>query len=584
MKRLFKNLFGSKSNDISSRKATYRPQLDTLEERRVLSTVSTYALAPAPGTISFDANTGVVSIQGTDGRDSARIEYNYTSVGTRVKIDLITNFNTSSEQQQIKLFDVAAVKKIDFVGRAGDDSFNNGTAVPSHADGGAGADTLIGGRGRDVLEGGLGSDYIRGMDGNDELYAFSATESETTDVSPDMIYGGTGADKIVGSIGNDWLFGEENDDVISGLAGDDYISGGDGNDIIGGDVGNDIINGDAGDDKLYGGGENPIYGGQNNIIYGGDGNDLIVGAAGDDQLFGDNGDDEIYGKGGNDRIYGGNDNDTLIGGEGKDELNGQRGDDVLDGNERLSAYIDVLKGITTLDINRDNQPDAIVGGGGKDTFVMCYWLTRRGQRHYEDTFNKYEAYNVAWDAIEVAPPRPGSAYLTQSPALTQQTLPTLSFTTASRNAELDYAAKYTALARAEAAFNDANASTIRLQTRLARKEELTAKLPELASLLHQARTALIDNQDPTLTTRLQEVAKSAKLAYDAARKELKFVKLDVKRLSRLVHRDAERLAKASAALTMARSAFGAAAQLRSDAGLKLSSLLEQATISLSPER
>lgn len=96
----------------------------------------------------------------------------------------------------------------------------------------------------------------------------------------------------------------------------------------------------------------------------------IEGTEDADILRGLGGDDTILGFGGNDMIDGGPGNDPqLSGGDGADTINGGTGDDVLSGGANVQG-VDRLNGGTgqdTLIGGEDN--DALLGGGGRDTFV-----------------------------------------------------------------------------------------------------------------------------------------------------------------------------------------------------------------------
>src|SRR5205823_2171857 len=96
-----------------------------------------------------------------------------------------------------------SISKVTFQGYEGDDHFENRTAIPCIADGGAGNDYLLGGTGNDLLSGGAGNDILVGGDGNDQLYG---------DAGFDVLYGGAGADALCGGDGFDILFGNAGND------------------------------------------------------------------------------------------------------------------------------------------------------------------------------------------------------------------------------------------------------------------------------------------------------------------------------------------------------------------------------------
>src|SRR5581483_11930750 len=96
-------------------------------------------------------------------------------------------------------FDSASVTKIVFHGNGGNDRFDNRTAVPVYAEGGAGNDMLFGGSADDLLAGGDGDDFLDGR---------------------------TGADYLFGQLGNDALFGDDGYDSLYGGDGVDFLFGG----------------------------------------------------------------------------------------------------------------------------------------------------------------------------------------------------------------------------------------------------------------------------------------------------------------------------------------------------------------------
>lgn len=209
---------------------------------------------------------GVLTLTGTGGDDSAQL---LPLAGDPSQYVLRT-FTTGDAYRDLRVLDAGSFSSVRFDAGAGDDTFFNGTAVPS---------TVSGGDGDDVITGGAGDDVILGQAGNDR------------------IDGGDGGDQI------------------SGNAGNDVITGGAGMDDIRGQAGNDDLDGGAGD---------------GDVLRGGDGKDTLRGGDGNDTLYGDAGNDTVYGDAGNDRLFGGDGDDDLEGGYGSDELYGQAGDDVLD--------------------------------------------------------------------------------------------------------------------------------------------------------------------------------------------------------------------------------------------------------------
>lgn len=140
---------------------------------------------------------GVLAIHGTPGNDTATVS---TDASNPNQLDVSFNGTTQT-------FDLTKVKvrRIVFLGGAGDDSFTNSTAIPSVANGGKGNDSLTGGLGNDILIGGAGND---------------------------MLDGGTGNDKLLGGAGNDSLDGGTGNNVLDGGAGTNSINGGPGKNLI----------------------------------------------------------------------------------------------------------------------------------------------------------------------------------------------------------------------------------------------------------------------------------------------------------------------------------------------------------------
>ena len=98
--------------------------------------------------VSF--SDGEIRITGTAANDSATVSI----LGSFVAVAQ-PGLNT-------EIFNATSVNSIRFIGRAGDDIFQNNTSITSFAFGQAGNDTLIGGSGSDTLAGNVGNDIIRG--------------------------------------------------------------------------------------------------------------------------------------------------------------------------------------------------------------------------------------------------------------------------------------------------------------------------------------------------------------------------------------------------------------------------------------
>ena len=321
MLAFFESLLSGRRNLQSSGVSRCRQSTATdyqkLEPRRVLTG------------IFFQASTGKLYLSGSSANDGGSV---MTVNGTQVQANL-----TGAASQ---VFDAADISQIVFLGRDGDDTFFNDTAIESLQIGGAGADQLSGGSQFDQINGGPGNDVIRGRDGDDRLIGFDGVDEIYGGTGNDRILGGDGENQLHGENGNDTIFGGSDADTITGGNGVDKIYGLPGNDIIdvgdGGTVGvpgtvaADLAQGHAGNDQITGGeGLNVFYGGDGNDeliggdfaenrLHGGSGADSLEGARWGDLLVGGNGDDNILGFGGTDRIHNGEGNDVVDGGSGND--------------------------------------------------------------------------------------------------------------------------------------------------------------------------------------------------------------------------------------------------------------------------
>ncbi|MBX9628321.1 MAG: hypothetical protein K2X82_31265 [Gemmataceae bacterium] len=207
------------------------------------------------------------------------------------------------------------VRKIQFVGNAGNDTFTNDTEVPAAAWGGAGNDTLTGGSADDTLVGGDHNDVLDGRGGNDRMWGEGGNDSVTGGEGNDYEDGGAGNDRLAAYwVGSTFVDDTGNDTVFAG-AGDDWSDGGLGNDWMQMGADQDFAAGGLGNDTVFGEG----------------GNDFLIGWEGDDELQGGEGDDTLRGQGGRDRLFGNAGNDglfagigdgveTLVGGTGADRF------------------------------------------------------------------------------------------------------------------------------------------------------------------------------------------------------------------------------------------------------------------------
>jgi Ca2+-binding RTX toxin-like protein len=175
-----------------------RPHVEALEDRLVPSAV---LHSPIP---DVSLSNGNIYIQGTDLKD--RIVVTSDGQGQYYEVRFISS--TDPATWRFRVADVYT-GNIYFSGYAGNDYFENRTALRSNAWGDAGDDTLIGGQAQDYLDGGAGNDKL---------------------------YGGLGKDYLFGGLDNDYLDGggsfyrgyyvDEYDRVA------DYLSGGAGADTF----------------------------------------------------------------------------------------------------------------------------------------------------------------------------------------------------------------------------------------------------------------------------------------------------------------------------------------------------------------
>jgi len=180
-------------------------------------------------TISYDIDTGVVSIQGDKFSNVARV--------LQFGPNLVVEADGFAQK-----FTAKHVTGIEFFGREGRDKFVNLTTIGARAYGGDGDDVLVGGAGHDILDGGLGNDEVNGGAGNDRLLG---------GMGGDALFGGDGRDYLDGGDGDDRLFGGAGDDTLFGGAGADLFDGGLGRDVIWLNSANDIIQNADSSDQVY---------------------------------------------------------------------------------------------------------------------------------------------------------------------------------------------------------------------------------------------------------------------------------------------------------------------------------------------
>ncbi len=97
--------------------------------------------------------------------------------------------------------------------------------------------------------------------------------------------------------------------------------------------------------------------------------DMLIPTDADDILLGGNKSEVIKGGLGNDKISGRNGKDTLYGEAGNDELTGGNGNDILVGMNAIPAAPSPA-GTTPTAPTPAPEVDILIGGNGKDTFVL----------------------------------------------------------------------------------------------------------------------------------------------------------------------------------------------------------------------
>lgn len=188
-------------------------RVESLEDRRMCA---------LPG-ISYDPATGVLVIQGTPGDDVVAVSYDPQLQKGYVSVELGGVQKVPGPSYPFK----GVLKKIEFYGNEGNDTFKNNTNVACFADGGAGNDTLYGGGANDILFGGLGNDRLYGRGGNDSLYGNGGADYLDGGEGDDVLVGGYDGckDEYLGGPGHDIFFMYYGPNGLEQEQLDDYQSG-----------------------------------------------------------------------------------------------------------------------------------------------------------------------------------------------------------------------------------------------------------------------------------------------------------------------------------------------------------------------
>jgi Ca2+-binding RTX toxin-like protein len=261
-----------------------KPQVEALEKRRLLATVSW--------------SDGLVTIVGTEGDDALVFRSDgsdYVVEGSDARIP-------QAEAQRL------AVRLL-----GGDDYFLNSSALPAQISGGEGNDTLVGGSATDSLFGNDGSDHIYGEGGDDFLDGGGQAD--------DFLQGGEGLDQCAG-VTTATVFGIF---TLLGSAGADEI----------------IVRNVNGFWELDGAGQRVPISGDGLTVRLGDGNDRFTNESSSGiGVYGGNGDDVLIGSAAHpNSLYGEAGDDVLDSRSGlTDHLDGGTGEDVLDGSSQIDQF------------------------------------------------------------------------------------------------------------------------------------------------------------------------------------------------------------------------------------------------------
>lgn len=178
--------------------------MEALEDRYALS-ATVLATNPAKPTLSIQADNQSNTVKVTYLKNNAANPMDDEFLVQR------SDKNGSLPTIHVKVwqkFDdyMAQIKRIEFFGGSGADSFTNDTDFFCIAKGGAGKDTLKGGTKGDDLRGDAGNDTLEGRGGADTLFGQSGNDHlhAGDDSKKDFLYGGWGWDSVIMNQNDHW--------------------------------------------------------------------------------------------------------------------------------------------------------------------------------------------------------------------------------------------------------------------------------------------------------------------------------------------------------------------------------------------
>ena len=138
----------------------------------------------------------------SSGALSSRSRISFPYVHVDITDDVGRDFTARFEASQVQYLEIYAL--------GGDDTVDNDTPIPSHINGGDGADTLYGGSSDDVIMGEAGVDYLYGFEGSDRLIS-----GPSVFIWEQQLHGGPGLDEFEYQWADYLVDGRFDDDDVS---------------------------------------------------------------------------------------------------------------------------------------------------------------------------------------------------------------------------------------------------------------------------------------------------------------------------------------------------------------------------------